>query len=120
MANTESFEASSTTRVRVEELPPKTPTLKVVAPETQAEAPKIEAPPPAQVPVPDDSARILPALRAIAMILSARALLFATMLGGFALAAAALFWPDYKRLMVVIAYGVFVIAPAIFLELKRR
>lgn len=120
MANTETFEPSSTTRVRVEELPPKQPTLKVVVPpEPEPEAPRGSATLPAAPGVPDDGAT-LAALRAIAMILSARAIVFATMAGGFILGAAALVWPDFKRLAVLIAYGVFVIIPAIYLELKRR
>ena len=121
MANTESFEPGSTMRVRVEELPPKPPTLKVVAPEPEAEAPKVEALPPAPARgVPDDSARILPALRAIAMILSTRALVFATAAGGFLLGAATIYAPSWTRVGVMACYGVFVIAPAIFLEVRRK
>lgn len=122
MANTETYEPSSTTRVRVEELPARqtsASSLRVVTPEPEAAAPVTPAPPPPSPP-PDDNERTLAALKAIAMILSARALVFASMSGGFVLGVCALIWPDWQRLAVLIAYGLFVIGPAIYLELKRR
>lgn len=94
--------------------------MRVVTPEPE---PEPEAPVPtlpAAAGVPDEHARVLAALRAIALILSARALVFATMAGGFVLGAAAIIWPDVTRVGVLACYGAFVIAPAIFLEVRRK
>ena len=119
MANSETFEASSTQRVRVEELPPKTPTPKVVPLREEAEPPPQAATAPPLAGVPDDSARTFATLRAIAMILSARALVFATMAGGFILGSVAIIWPSLERVGVLAVYGVFVIGPAIYLERRK-
>lgn len=83
--------------------------------ERRVREPAAEAPPTA----PDPQARFTDMMRAISLILSARAIFGATVAGAFMLGLVAMIWPNWIKLAALGLYGLTAVAPAAWLELRR-
>jgi hypothetical protein len=121
-------------RLAVEDLPPQkrrrsTPALRLFEREQPAELepigaaiPERQAPPlpAAQEPPPRDNELAVEVFRALARILSARALILLSVLGGFVIALVAALHESREVLFVFAAWSVLTTIPLIALELFRR
>jgi hypothetical protein len=120
--------AQSVERLGVEAIParerrPK-PALHAVE-QTAAHEPLPAAPPPPAATIyvpqkPTAAELILANLKAISLILSARALLLLSLLGGFVLALGAMAWQTPMGLYVLIAWSVLTVLPMTGLEVTGR
>ena len=78
--------------------------------------------PPAPIPNSSTSSheQVLTAFKALGFALSARALLLIALIGAFILAVMAMWSQTLPALEVLAAYGIFVMLPAVWLEVRRR
>jgi hypothetical protein len=112
----------------VEELPPR-PTKTKSSPKFSIVTEELKdvhtivagrAEPPATQPVSSDATRVIDVFRALGYVLSARALLFLAICGGFILAMIAALHETQAALYVLVAWCCLTIGPIIALEFKRR
>jgi hypothetical protein len=80
----------------------------------------LQPPAPPSPPVAGVADVVLAAFAGLGYALSARALLLLALIGGFVLAVMAIRIGSTAALLVLIAYGVLVMLPLVFLEVRKR